>query len=395
MPPAGDCKKKRRELCAAVYVHVPFCARKCRYCDFYSLPLPPPGARRGAGRYLDALAAELDARAADLRTPLDSIFVGGGTPTVLPAATLGKLAALLRPLAGPGTEWTVEANPGTLTAAKAARLAAAGVNRVSLGAQSFEAGELRTLGRLHRPADIARAAALVRAAGIDNIGLDLIYGIPGQTQESWRATLARALALRPAHLSCYCLSYELHTPLAADRRAGRVAEMPEARQEACYRLAIALADEAGLEHYEISNFALPGRRCRHNLACWHNEPYLGLGPAAASFLGGRRRTNRADLDAYASAALAGRAAPATAERLTGLAAAAETAMLALRLIDGLDRAGFAARHGMDVTEAFPHSIRRHVETGSLVLTGDRLRIAEDYLFLADAVLADIVAEGRR
>lgn len=380
-------------MARALYIHVPFCARKCRYCDFYSVPITAQLDARGVQACLHAMAAELHAHTRSLELPLRSIFIGGGTPTALAEDDLADLLALVRPLTGADAEWSIEVNPGTLTPGKAAAIAAAGVNRASVGAQSLQAEELELLGRIHGPGDVAAATEALRSAGIDNISLDLIYGVPGQTLATWQTTLKEALALRPQHLSAYCLSYEAGTPLAAARDAGLLAEMDEATQEACYRSAIRAAAAAGLEHYETSNFAAPGRRCRHNLVYWHNEEYLGVGPGAASYIAGRRRTNQPDLQAYVDALRTGHEPPGESEQLTGRALMAETAMLALRLTEGLDRAAFRERFGLDLLAAFPQSTARHVRLGGLAVTPTHVRISEGFYFLADAILADIIAEA--
>jgi oxygen-independent coproporphyrinogen-3 oxidase len=241
---------------------------------------------------------ELGLRAGALAAPLASVFVGGGTPTALGGELLAELLAPLGEWIDEETELSVEANPGALDEGVVAACLRGGANRVNLGIQSFHDKELRLLGRIHSPEQARRAAEMLRAAGLGNLGMDLIYGIPGQTPASWAASLAEALALGPEHLSCYALSFEEGTPLGRDLRAGRVEEMDAAAQEACYRHAIAAAGECGLEHYEISNFARAGRQCRHNLTYWRNEPYLGIGPGATSYVGGVRRTNAADLEAY-------------------------------------------------------------------------------------------------
>ena len=372
-------------------MHVPLCLRKCRYCDFYSVPVEGSA----ASAYVEAAGKELALRGAVLRAPLASAFLGGGTPTVLGPGPLAGLLSAVAPLAGPQTEFTVEANPGTVTPSIADVLVRSGVNRMSLGAQSFEAGELRTLGRAHTAEDVTAAVRTLRAAGIRNLGLDLIYGIPGQTLPSWTASLKAALDLGLEHLSCYALSVEEGTPLWRDVRAGLTAPMDDSLQKECYRAAIEAAAREGLEHYEISNFARPGRRCRHNLTYWHNEPYLGIGPAAASYVGGVRRTNRPDLEAYLRAVGAGEDPPHEEERLGKRMTMAETMMLGLRLIEGVARAGFAARFGPDATEAFPVSLNRHRELGSLLVSGTHIRVAPDALFVCDEVLADIIAEGAR
>jgi len=374
--------------CQALYVHVPFCAAKCRYCAFYSVAFEPSAARR----YLRALAVELDRRGPALSGPLKSIFIGGGTPTALGPELLKTLLSLCRPWVGQRTEVSVEANPATLTEPVVDVLAGGAVRRVSLGVQSFRDEELRWLGRLHTAEQARQAVGQVRSGGVGNVSLDLIYGLGNQTIETWRASLSEALALEPDHLSCYALSVEPGTPLERDCRAGTAREMPEDEQADCFAQAVADAELAGLEHYEISNFARRRRRCRHNLTYWHNEPYLGVGPGAASYLDGVRRTNAADVEAYADALLTGQDAPATSERLVGRAALAEAVMLALRLTDGLDRHAFARRWGADVAEAFPRSVSRYAALGALEVTPERIRIAPGSLFVANTILADILAE---
>ncbi|MCY2927379.1 MAG: coproporphyrinogen-III oxidase family protein, partial [Planctomycetota bacterium] len=270
--------------------------------------------------------------------------------------------------------------------ARAGTLADAGVNRVSLGVQSFVPEELAVLGRIHSPAQAVRAFDALRHAGFDNLSIDLIYGTPGQTLESWRRSLTQAIDLGVDHLSCYCLTLERSTPLWRRCRTGGLREMDEG-------LAIDQAQRAGLRQYELSNFARPGRQCRHNLTYWRNEAYVGIGPGAAGYLGGRRWVNRADLQAWATTLLAGRTAPARGERLTGRPLMAETIMLALRLKTGLDRRLFRDRFGSDVAEAFPHSLARHEAIGSLVVSPRRVRLARACYFTSNAVLADFVAEG--
>ena len=383
--PAGGEQSQRPR---ALYIHVPFCIAKCRYCDFYSLPF----SEDQAGAFIKAAAAELSVRAECLALPLRSVFVGGGTPTVLGPALLGALLSLVGDFVDAQTEFTVEANPCTVNGRVVRTLAAHGVNRVSLGAQSFDCGELKLLGRRHVPGQVNQATAMLRDGGITNVGLDLIYGIPGQRPAAWASSLDRALGLAPSHLSCYALSFEPGTPLHAELLAGRLTEMADSAQRACYDAAIEAATKAGLGHYEISNFARPAMQCRHNLTYWHNEPYLGIGPAAASYVAGSRRTNSPDLQQYVMSLLDGRLPPATAERLAGRAAMAETLMLGLRLTQGIDRNGFKSRFGRDPLEAFPGSIGRYANTGALIVSESAIRLAREYLFVADTILADILAE---
>jgi len=338
----------------ALYIHVPFCLAKCSYCDFYSIPVSSGAAEA----YVAAAAAELAMQAKLLAGPLDSVYVGGGTPTAMPVELLDSLLSLVGVLIDDRTELTVEANPCTIRAGVVETLARRRVNRVTLGVQSFDNGELALLGRLHSAEQVPQAAAMLRQAGITNIGFDLIYGIPGQTLASWSSSLASALRERPAHLSCYALSFETGTPLETDLRAGKVREMDDECQRACYEAAVAAAGKAGMEHYELSNFAAASMRCRHNITYWQGRPYVGIGPAAASYIGGARRKNDPDLKAYIDALSGGSPPPAATETLTGRPAMAEALMLGLRMIEGISRSDFAGRFGADLVSAFPRSIGR-------------------------------------
>jgi len=392
MMSGNPCKQKQHELseatASALYIHVPFCKSKCRYCDFFSV-LWQAGP---AERYARAAAAELERRRADLPAPVSSIFLGGGTPTVL-GEGLRPILAAAGEFAGGGTEFSVEANPGTITPAVAEMLVDGGVNRLTMGAQSFHERDLEALGRHHRPEQVDEAVALVRAAGITNVGLDLMYGIPGQTSASWRESLRRAIDLGVNHLSCYALSFEPGTPMEADLREGRVCEMDEAEQADCYQAAISILTASGMDHYEISNFALPGRQCLHNITYWENKPYVGIGPGAASYVGGVRRTNHRDLSAYLDSIESGRPAPSDSEHLEGRAVMAETAILNLRMTQGLSRKDFMNRFGEDFLSAFPKSVHRYDDAGALKVTEDFIRISPSFLFVADTILAEIVAEA--
>lgn len=387
------CKKKNGPLlhcrAAALYIHVPFCRAKCRYCDFYSRP----GGQGLFDAYVRAVSNELDARRDSLAAPLTSVFVGGGTPTVLGGEALTNLLALVGPLVDRETEFSVEANPDSISTETADRLAEAKVNRVTLGVQSFDAQLLDLLGRIHTADQAAQAVATVRKGGIANIGIDLIYGIPSQTGASWAHTLDHALELPIEHLSCYALSFEPGTELHEDLQLGRVAGVDEELQREMYDQALDATARAGMEHYEISNFARRGRPSRHNLTYWRNEPYVGLGPAAASYVGGVRRTSSAALEAYLSAPAEYDLRCATREALTGRDEMAETAMLALRLTQGLNRESFRARFGQDALEVFPQSISRYARQGALIVTDAHIRLSRQAYFVSDTVLADILAEA--
>lgn len=372
----------------AVYVHVPFCRRLCGYCDFYSV-VPD---QLTIGPLIDALLREIDDFDAQYLLAVETIFVGGGTPTALPPDELGRLLARLRqlPSGADQLEFTVEANPETVTPRVAEILAAEGANRVSIGAQSFNPAELAVLDRSHAPRHVADTVASCRQAGLAEINLDLIFAIPGQTLQSWLASLAAAIALRPEHLSCYSLTFEPGTRLFEQLQAGEIHRVDEDLDARLYEHTIDTLADAGYEHYEISNFARPGHRCRHNLACWHNQPYLGIGPAAAGFVDGVRYQNVADVRAYAEAVSAGRRPWAESEPRSREQQARETAMLELRLAEGIERRRFTRSFGRDPVQFFDEAVRRNRSRGLLEVTDTHLCLTRAGLMLADRVIADFL-----
>ena len=328
-----------------------------------------------------------------LSRPIESIYVGGGTPTALSETLLCELLAGLAGLVEENTEFTVEANPATINDQIASLLVQSGVNRVSLGAQSMVSQELQILGRVHSPAKVGLAVQSLRNAGIENLSLDLIYGIPSQSAQSWEYSLEHILSLEPDHLSCYSLSFASGTPLGDDLTAGRVSEMDEQLQRDCYYYAIDRIAGAGLQQYEISNFARDGMESRLNLTYWNNRPYLGIGPGAASYVDGVRRTNAADLDAYVSAWQADLQPPASRECLVGRHQMAEALMLGLRLTKGLSRKQFAQRYGQDPIAAFPQTFAKYESIGAVKVDESLIRISPEALFVSDAILADILSEA--
>ena len=317
-----------------LYLHIPFCKSKCIYCDFYSLS----HREERMDAYTDALCAQLAAwsgRAADFC--VDTIYFGGGTPSYLGAARLERLlqCALAHYRVTPGAEITLEANPDSAQLLPPLRtLRAAGFNRISLGMQSADDALLRTIGRVHTHAQTVRAVESARAAGFDNLSLDLIYGLPGQSGAQWRETLRAALALAPEHLSCYGLKVEEGTPLAAARET-----LPPGDDDAQadnYLEAVALLRQNGYEHYEISNFCRPGFSSRHNCRYWQLSPYLGLGPGAHSDFCGQRFAFARDLDSFC----AGDVRYSQCEQISPQERQRERVMLSLRTARGLDLASF-------------------------------------------------------
>lgn len=365
-----------------MYVHLPFCPYICPYCDFAKWPLR----RSSAARYLDALRAEI-AAAPDFAGR--TLFLGGGTPNTYEPDTVAALVRDLRARFAPGgyAESTIELNPDPELCTPAAFEAyrSAGIDRVSFGVQSLVAPELAVLGRRHTAADVRDAVATARGAGIANVSLDLIFGTPGQTAESWRASLQGALALAPDHVSTYGLTIEDGTPFA-DWFARSPGDFPTNDAEAdLYGIAIDTLGAAGFEHYEISNFARPGRRSAHNANYWANGDYVGLGVGAASFRGGVRSTHVRELAAYVDAALAGGAIPGDAERLEGPARAGEAAMLALRTLEGVDVSAFAERYRVDFHEFYGPVLTEMRATGTIDVTPTHVRLTRRGRFVANDV----------
>lgn len=376
-----------------LYVHVPFCVHKCHYCDFYSITRQPPARMQ---RFVDLLLAEarLWAAAADSGPTVKpkTIFFGGGTPTLLPLQLMRDLLRGLSNIFDTSAveEWTVEANPATVSAEYCAMLREHGVDRISFGAQSFDPQELAMLERHHDPADVPKSVALARAAGFSRINIDLIYAIPGQTLASWQNNLDRALALNLDHYSCYGLTYEPNTPLAVRRRLGNVTGAEEPLELSMFWHTRERLEAAGIPPYEISNFARPAQACRHNLMYWTGGSYAGLGPAAASHVAGVRFRNRPHLGDWERAVAAGQTAPTDLERLTPRQRAGELVMLMLRLPGGVDFDDFAGRTGSDARVLFSDELDRLTRAGLLALDQTGFRLTHAALPLADGVAAEFL-----
>ncbi len=336
-----------------LYVHIPFCAAKCRYCGFYSV-VPGP---EDVVRYVRLPALEAKLRPQDFSDAPQTVYFGGGTPSLLGADGLSELVRSLRNNAGidfrNASEWTVELNPASVTRDLLRAILREGVNRLSLGAQSFCDATLSRIGRIHKAETIGRAFELARDEGFDDIGLDLIANLPGVTDSEWRDTVAEALRLKPRHISVYALIVEPDTPFAEAEARGELGPRLDDNAEMDLLRATAerLASE-GFVRYEISNYGLPGFFCRHNLAVWHGEDYTGLGPAASSRNGFVRRTNAADLAGYEKALLAGQLPPASnLESLDAVADATERFLYGLRLKEGVSPEAFAKKHAAAAVRA--------------------------------------------
>ena len=377
-----------------LYVHVPFCDGKCHYCAFYSVPY-----HRALGEaWLSALRAELDlARAEYGPSCFSTLFMGGGTPTILPDDQLRTLLGFLKESSGvadgAGIEWTSEANPGSLTAAKLAIMKSCGVNRISLGVQAMDDSVLRQLGRRHTVRDVTGAVAAIRGAGITTWGLDLIACVPGVTVEAWRTTLQSAVAFEPSHVSVYALTSEEGTQLARDRQAGVVELLDDGEQLRMVDVAEEVLDSAGLARYEISNYAKPGFECRHNCSCWRGRDYLGVGCAASSRVGNRRWTNASDLNGYLKSMSGGGHPPREVETLSPLTDAVERMVFGLRMAEGIDLGAILAATGLTRSaqgDVWRETLIRLAGEGLLTFCGGRCCLTARGRALADHVAVELM-----
>ncbi|OPX87057.1 radical SAM family heme chaperone HemW [Pelotomaculum sp. PtaB.Bin117] len=374
-----------------LYIHVPFCLKKCCYCDFVSYPY----SEAAAGTYLDALLKEIDMYSLglpDQEKQLASIFIGGGTPTCLSSGSLTAILDRLRRGFSlvPGCEITIEANPGTVDRQVLDVLRTSGVNRLSLGIQAFQDQLLSALGRVHTAAEAVEAIRAAREAGFDNLNLDFIFGIPGQTREEWLETISLAADLRPEHIAVYGLQLEERTPLERLVARGEIQPCSEELELSFYLAAIEFLSSQGYVHYEISNFARPGRESVHNLGYWLNRRYLGLGPAAHSYLPGGRYANDATLAGYAGRVARGELPVCSREGETVAKEMSETIFLGLRLIGGFDLAAFYQRFGRRAEEVYRKEITRLLEAGLVEFAGGRLRLTAAGLPLANEVFIEFV-----
>jgi oxygen-independent coproporphyrinogen-3 oxidase len=393
-----------------LYVHLPFCRARCAYCDFNTYA----GLEELMPAYVEALRQEM-ARVAGRGDPhpITTLYLGGGTPSLLP---LPLMARILEGVAAtfeldPRAEVSVEANPGTVSEEYLRGLRRLGVNRLSLGVQAAHDEELALLGRIHTWAQAREAVTQARRAGFENLSLDLIYGLPGQTEDSWKTTLARALRLKPAHLSLYGLSVEPGTPLARAIARGELPVPDPDRAAEMYERAEETLAAAGFFHYELSNWAGGAAQgstwwpagatssegvspwvCRHNLVYWRNEPWLGLGAGAHSWWRGARRANRAHPRAYVDALAAGRSAVAEREPIARRLEMGETMMMRLRLAEGVRAADFRARFGVALEDVFGAPLKDLVQVGLLAWDGRAARLTARGRLLGNRVFERFLPE---
>jgi len=372
---------------SGIYIHIPFCKSRCVYCGFYSTTL-----RGLAGSYVSALCREAELRRGYLKEPVSTVYLGGGTPSLLPLGELRRLLSYIINVYGiaPDAEVTMECNPDDVTAEFAESLSRLPVNRVSMGAQTFSDSRLRFLRRRHGSADIGAAVRLLRSAGIGNVSVDLMFGFPGETVAEWEDDVLRAVSLGAEHISAYCLTYEEGTPLFRMLQRGLVKEVSEDVSAAMYGRLIDILEAAGYEHYEISNFAKPGFRSRHNSGYWRQTPYLGLGAAAHSYDLGSRQWNVSDVRRYISSVSRGEL-PSEREELDEPTRYNDLIVTALRTSGGVSLELLESQFGAAVRDYCMAQAGRYVDGGLLALTPDsRLRLTRKGLFVSDMIMADLM-----
>ena len=380
-----------------LYVHFPFCVQKCRYCDFASRS----GLEGRMDEYVDALLADAAMNRVEITEPIETVYFGGGTPSLLPPDKMKRLLTGLRKILplDQVREWTCEANPGTVSVSWLDTALEGGVNRLSLGFQAAQNRLLRMLGRIHRAEDVEESVRLARRAGFRNLSLDLMFGLPGQSEADWAESLRTAFALAPEHLSAYGLIPEEGTPLQADLEAGRLSLPDVETEREMYETLLRETQRQGYEQYEISNFAKPGFACRHNIGYWEQIPYLGLGVSAASMLrlqrgadGTRylRRTAARDFESYLRGVQSGTPVWDESEWIEPKEARFESLMLGLRMNRGVSEKRFLDMHGISLEVCFGDKIRVLTERGLLFRSDGHVRLTRLGMDLQNTALVELM-----
>ncbi len=377
-----------------IYVHVPFCVRKCLYCDFLSFPVTgEQNVSCKKKEYLDALIKEIRATQVVTDTPVESIFFGGGTPSILEGNDIKRIMETIRASfsLAEDAEITLEANPGTVTLNKAAAWKEAGINRISLGVQALQDPLLKTLGRIHTKEDVLESVRLIKEAGFENFSLDLMFGLPGQTIGDWTTTLEEALSLHPKHLSCYSLILEEGTPFYEHRE--EYVFPGEDLEREMYHTAVAFLEKNGFHRYEISNFALPGYESKHNIGYWVRRPYFGFGLGAASLTTEEvRYNNTGDLSKYIECSGHVQKIRESVQKLSVSDQMEEFMFLGLRLADGVSKADFQKRFQKDIRTVYREPIQKHIANGLLEEKNGRLRLTPRGVDVSNVVMADFLID---
>ncbi|MDE7402501.1 MAG: radical SAM family heme chaperone HemW [Muribaculaceae bacterium] len=370
---------------AGIYIHIPFCSRKCIYCDFYSV-----GSRLADwSAYIDALLSEAKNRIKPAR--YNTIYIGGGTPSLIPAEEFSRLlSGILKLNTGKPEEITIEVNPDDVTPALALRWKQSGVTRVSMGVQTLIDSELNTIGRRHTAAQARNAFNILRPL-FNNISLDVIFGLPGQTLDTWEETITEIIKMRPEHISAYSLMYEEQTAITRMLNQGKISETPECDSEKMFELLCTSISGAGYEHYEISNYALPGHRSLHNSSYWSGEPYIGLGPGAHSYDGRMKRiANKPDFRQYIAywKDQTGEM-PTEVEELTGNELREEMIMTRLRTREGLNLQEFGSQFGTEAVVALRRKVAPFLTLGHAELVNDRLALTQSGILISDTIISGL------
>jgi oxygen-independent coproporphyrinogen-3 oxidase len=371
-----------KNLPNSVYIHIPFCKSKCFYCGFFS----KPPAQYDIHKLLNAEIKEL--KNSVFQKPVDTLYIGGGSPASVGADSLCSFLAEVVKLTGRAKEFTVEINPADADENLLTSLKAVGVNRISIGAQSFIQSQLDFLGRNYSVEKIEETVAKAKKAGFGNIGLDLIFAIPNSNLKTWQQTLKKTIEMDVKHISTYSLTYEKNTPFEKNRIAGKLKTIDEELDRKMYEMGIETLGNAGFEHYEISNFAKPGFQCRHNLVYWKNDFYIGIGPAAASYIPDWRTENISDIDKYVECIENDKNPVSERIKISPVEKASQAAVLGLRLIKGINLTEYKQKTGFDIFELFKDSIEKNLKLNLLQLKNGYLSLTKNALPIADSVLCD-------
>lgn len=371
---------------AGIYIHIPFCKSRCIYCGFYSTTLLD--LRK---KYINAVCREMELRKNYIREPFSTIYLGGGTPSLLDEAELTQLFLYINNVydVDRNAEITMECNPDDITPEFTNMLSRLPINRVSMGAQTFADSRLRLLHRRHNSDEVKHAVKLLREAGIKNISIDLMFGFPDESLSQWKEDISAALALNVEHISAYSLMYEEDTPLWKMLDTGKVKEIDEELSLTMFKELVCQLTDAGYEHYEISNFARPGYRSRHNSNYWHQVPYIGLGAAAHSFDLNSRQWNVADLKLYIEEINNG-IIPMEREELDNDTTFNDIITTALRTSDGINLNALETRLGKRYRNTLISAAGKHLEQGLLEIRHDRLRLTSEGIFISDMVMSDLM-----
>lgn len=385
-----------REKELELYVHIPFCVQKCLYCDFLSMPVDESVRRH----YVNKLIEEIEQKAENYQTyQVTSLFLGGGTPSILSGTQITEMIEALQKNFSieKDAEITIECNPGTLTCQKLLAYKESGINRISMGLQSARNEELKKLGRIHTFEEFLHNYDLVRKTGFDNVNVDIMSALPGQTVSDWEHTLREVLKLRPEHISAYSLIIEEGTPFyqayAADEQRREEGDEPlflpgEETERAMYQITKELLGQKGYERYEISNYAKKGKECRHNIGYWTRKNYLGLGLGSASLVENVRFSNTSDLKAY----LDGKFEPQEREVLERKAQMEEFAFLGLRMMEGISRSRFAEVFGVEIEAVYGAVIKRMTELGLLKQRAGKIFLTEEGISVSNYVMSEFLLE---